>query len=302
MLGFVSLSYKVYIVLYSLVAIVHLAGLILLNKSKNEIPNQRILLQNIALVEMLLCLGSVTMLAIWFSVDNRMIIQCLDALFTNTFFIEMKMAVLHIIFDRFLEIFMNIKYPLYMTRKKMLRLLAMHWIFSFTSSIVSLILVAAEIPTISFQFTYLLFLILDIMILISAITTYIYFYTKVYNIRRREANTIDQNNVNRPKLFIKKFKVPCYIVMTYICFNLTSTIMMTASQYMKNRRYAIMTLIFSHVFTIVGVTSDACIYIFANKNVRKLLSSICSKKDFPVYNMATIGHCYSNTYTHVAEM
>ena len=299
MLKFVTLSYKVYIVLYSVLAIVHLAGLLLLHKSKTEVPNQRILTINLAAVELLLCGGTVSTLIVWFSVDNVMILQCLDAFFTNTFFIEMKMAVLHIIFDRFLEIFINIKYPLYMTRKKMLQLLAMHWIFSFVYSIISLVLVAAEKPFASFQFTYLLFLILDIMILISSITTYMYFYTKVHNIRRRES----QSKENGPNIFTKKFKVPCYIVLTYICFNLTSTIMMMVSQYMKNKRHGLMLLIFSHVFTMVGITSDACIYIFANKNVRKLLSSICKNRNLTVSNTNNdVRNCSSPTNTNVIEM
>ena len=80
-------------------------------------------------------------------------------------FIEMKMAFLHIVFDRFLEIFLNIKYTRYMTCKTMLRLVAMHWIISFTSSIINIVSVAVDIRTASFQVTSLLYLILDSMVL-----------------------------------------------------------------------------------------------------------------------------------------
>ena len=122
-------------------------------------------------------------------------------------------------------------------------------------------------------------MVLDITILISFIATYIYFYITVRRLRGMEARDTGQPAESGRNLLIKKFKLPCYIVVTYICFNLTSTIMFTTARFARNAEHTKALKRFGQVPTIVGLTSDAFIYVFVNRNVRKLLCSLCTTRN-----------------------
>ena len=264
---------------YLLGAILHFSGLFLLCKSKNDHPNQKILIINLAVVEMLYCLSMVINISVRLSRHvNTKILEIISEEFLSTLFLlEIRLTMLHIIFDRFLEIFTNIKYSLYMNRKAILKIISMHWIISFVNAIISCIL--QHLPRESgykrLLFTFSMCLVLDVMILVSSITTYIYFYAIVRKIRGLEASSAGQPEESRLDLLRKKFKLPCYIVITYICFNLTSTIMLTLSRYGKNWY---MLGDFSQLPLIIGVISDAFLYLFTNKSVRALLCSLCRKR------------------------
>ena len=266
-----SSFYDPYIASYSTVAIIHFFGLLLLCKSKSSLRNQRLLIKNLAVVEMLFCLSMVIFCYFQINKSSGMILKCLYAFFSALFFIEIRLTMLHIIFDRFLEIFTNIKYPLYMNHKKMMSLLAMHWFGSAVYAIISSVVRLFGIFQGQWPVQIFFCLILDIIILISAITTYLYFYTKVHQIQRLETSILDPPEDSVMTFLIGKFKQPCYIVLSYIFFNLTSTVMLTCSLYVHSRRQYEILQHFSHVPIIVGCISDASIYVFANRNVRKLL-------------------------------
>ena len=263
--------YKPYIASYSTVAILHFLGFLLLCKSKHDLPNQRLLTKNLALVELLFCMNMVTFYSVEISVHSTLTTKCLFVFFTALFFIEIRLTMLHIIFDRFLEIFTNIKYPLYMNHKKIMSLLAMHWFGSAVYAIISSVVRLLGIFQGQWPVQIFFCLILDIIILISAITTYLYFYTKVQKIQRLETSILDPPEDSAMTFLIGKFKQPCYIVLSYIFFNLTSTVMLTCSLHVHSRRQYEILQHFSHVPIIVGCISDASIYVFANRNVRKLL-------------------------------
>ena len=232
---------------------------------------------NLAAVEMLFCLVIATFLPLQQSKHDGQIVEILDSVLSSLFFIEVRWTMLHIIFDRFLEIYTNIKYPLYMTYKRMSLLLATHWIISALCATINVVLEHLEISG-KFEVTFFLGLILDVMILISSISTYIYFYRTVRKIRRLELTAASQPQELGVHLLISKFKLPCYIVLTYTCFNLSSTAMMAASQLVDNEKPSEHLFRFSLVPTLIGFTSDAIIYVFANREVRKLLCSICRWK------------------------
>ena len=185
---------------------------------------------------------------------------------------------LHIILDRFIEIYSNIKYPLFMTHKRLLALIATNWSLSVLIAIIDTALEAATKSLLIYRVNCVLLLVLDLTILISAITTYIYFYNKAYSIRRLEVNSLGQPEESRLNLLRQKFKQPCYIVMTYIYFNLTGTMLVITSDYVQNVRKSRILFTSFEVLLIVGLTSDAIIYVFANKNVYRLLCSIFRKQ------------------------
>ena len=265
----------IYLVVYAVVAMLHFVGLILLFKVENEIPNQTLLTKNLAVAEMLFCLNSVVLFSVLPNVNDLSVKLYLFKILTATdilFYTEIRCSMLHLIFDRFLEIYLNIKYPLYMSPKKVLLLIVVHWGVSVICGIISFV---TNFVDNFVDFTLILSMVLDIMILISFIATYIYFYITVRRLRGLEARDAGQPAESGLDLLIKKFKLPCYIVATYICFNFTSTIMFTTAEHLHNVKDKKTLHKFGLIPTIVGLTSDAFIYVFANRNVRKLLNSFC---------------------------
>ena len=270
---------NVYVALYSVIAILHFLGLILLYKAKTNLPNQRLLIKNLSMVEMLFCMSMVIFCSFHVDASSGVIPQCLYAFFSTLFFIEIRLTMLHIIFDRFLEIFTNIKYPLYMSHRKIMFMITLHWCGTVFGAVVSSILRFRGTFTSKWSVETLFCLILDIIILISAVSTYFYFFIKVRKIRKNEASfepSSEENAMN--VLIIKKFRQPCYIVLTYLCFNLSSTIMFTTSLYVNNRRQHELLNGFSHIPIMVGLVSDAFIYVYADRDVRGLLFTILKGK------------------------
>ena len=266
------LWFKIFASIYSLVAIIHLIGLLLLYKAKKELPNQRLLVMNLATAEMFNCMAIFGVNVIRL-VKHGPINVFVPIVFTF-FFTEIRFTMLHIIFDRFLEIYTNIRYPVIMTNKTMKILFVGHWIVSILFATIIYLLEVLESYSTSMIFAFFSYLILDIIILISFLVTYSYFYLKVKKIRSLESNSVNRPPQNRQRPLFKKFKLPCYIVLTYICFNMTSTILMTYSRYEKNAWLSEMLWNIADVPIVAGFTSDAAIYVLANKNVRKLLIAL----------------------------
>ena len=272
-----------FLVAYSIVAIIHITGLTLLCKASCSLPNQRLLVQNLAATELLFCLTMLTdSIVVLSETGDTALFDYFSGFFVTLCNIELRLSILHIIIDRFIEIYMNIKYPLYVTRKRILALVVFHWSISAVSAMIDVILVAVDVPHAYKQIGFYSFLALDLTILISSLTTYIYFFKKVRRIRRVEDNGRGQLPESVLNLLIKKFKQPCYIVITYICFNLSSTLIYISSYHAQEPGQFRILYVSSTVLTLVGFISDAAIYVFANRNVRTLLRRIGSKRSSQV--------------------
>ena len=245
-------------------------------KAKNDLPNQRILTINLATAEMLFCWFRVVEWSAVIAGKNSDIFIILTMAFSVLTFTEIRLAMLHIIFDRFFEIFTNIKYPVYMTKPKMLMLIAIHWMISALCAMIGFVLQISISRKISFVFSFFLFLCLDIIVLIFGVITYIYFYLTVKKIKNSETISTNQRG-RKTSLLIQKFKLPCYIVLTYILFNMTSTILLTLSENLDSEDMRKLLFHFSYVPILAGFISDAAIYTFGNRSVRKLLCSIFNR-------------------------
>ena len=169
---------------------------------------------------------------------------------------------------------MNIKYPLIMTHRNITVLVGAHWTVSVIWIIIEFTLDVVNGYITSRMFAFFTFLILDIIILISFLVTYSYFYSRVKKIKGLESNSVNQCTQNRQRVLFKKFKLPCYIVLTYICFNISSTIILTYSTFGKQGRLSRLLYDISDGLILVGFISDILIYVLANKNVCTLLVTI----------------------------
>ena len=113
---------------FSLVALLHTLGLILLCKLRWELPNQQILSLNLVVVELVhayyvIIVDSILLSGIEYPDQFFLVFTFIGTLLST----EIRLAVLHIIMDRFLEIYLNVKYPIYMPEKRMKIIVASLW-------------------------------------------------------------------------------------------------------------------------------------------------------------------------------
>ena len=262
---FKMIPLEVFIALSALAGLLHIIGICLLFMVKTLPQNQKLLLMNLSAIEMVLN---------WLRVAKYSIVketETMDTHFLDPFFIfmetlsvfSMRFAILHIIGDRFLEVYLNIKYPLYMNSKRNKQILAIMWLFSIIFAVTRLLLYLfhSDIRN-NVKFYDTTILILDLLIFTSSMATYLYFYIMV--------RKIHQQNTTR-KSTLKRFKVPFLVVLTFILFNITGTIMLTVASYCLFTEHVELILLHSSIFLdIVGCISDACIYLFIQKEIRKI--------------------------------
>ena len=87
------------------------------------------------------------------SVNDASILTYMTA-FTVLFYTEIRFLILHLIFDRFLEIYTNIKYPVYMPLRKVALLVVTHWSISAVCGIINFALVTVDKFDDSLLFTF----------------------------------------------------------------------------------------------------------------------------------------------------
>ena len=271
-----TLKDQPFILPYAFVSLFHVAGLSLLCKAKRRFPNQRILTMNLAATEMFWCLNMVVLFSTIQYLRSKPVLDYFLHFFTVLLYVELRLTMLHTIIDRFLEIHTTIKYPHYMTKKKVKIIMASLWLVSGVCASISLILKSEGHRA---NFHLMLSLVLDILIFFGAAATYGYFFRTVFKLKKLESSLPVESRTTSASLLIKKFAMSCYIVFTYICFNLASTALITYNHYTPREERNSIILELAHTAIILGFVSDVTIYIFANKNVRVLICSLCRKRD-----------------------
>ena len=255
----------IYIAGFSSAGASHIIGIYLLFKVKNNIANQRVLTINLAFAEML---GS------WYHVFDKVRTKDwdhVDAFFDTFIFPCIRWIVILIIIDRFLDIYLHIKYPVYITTRKLLATTFFVYGFSVIVALILTLLTHKDVISLEDQYKKLSFtiLILDVAIIFIAVVTYIYLYSCV----RRILQDSVAGKQTRERLWVK-FMVPCLLVATHILFNATSSIIKTIFNVktMSEKSQNLYVRIFG-ILDCLGWQSDAVIYIFLPKQIRTFLIS-----------------------------
>ena len=104
--------HSIYIAGFSLVILLHTLGLYLLSTVKTGLPNQKALVINLASTELVLS----TFMVIGYSANIcgawNLYWDYVDVFMLYLSYISIRVAIFYIIMDRFMEIYLNIKYPL----------------------------------------------------------------------------------------------------------------------------------------------------------------------------------------------
>ena len=256
-------------VIYGFPSVLHFAGFVLLYQANRVLPNQRLITMNLAVTEMIYCMVQVIYHAL---IAADLLTDVVDIILEYTlvsYFCAIRFAILHIIIDRFLDIWLNIKYPIYINSRKILISIAIQWTFSSCFGLIHrLIFKFKEIDITLYSDVPL-----DVLIIVIALLTTLYFFRKL---KRIQPNPTSGKNCrqNRSRLWLK-LKIPLLMVLTFIIFNASSTILIffTDGENPNSAEQFQLAYTFLEIF---GWTSDALIYILLQKRVRRLLASMCT--------------------------
>ena len=198
------------------------------------------------------------------------IILCFIEIFImlNYYFMMLLLTI-----DRFLVFYLNLRYQLYVSSSKILKLISLVTIVSFLASVIFAVLMSTHAITWSqfYSMLFLLCLIFDTGYICFFIGVYSFIY-RTYRKRlmfREKVNT--QSNKDHFKLFI-----PTLIVATYIIFNIIPNIINTNYRY-ETETSGKTVIQIAYIFYRIGWLVDPVIYIFFSSCIQNI-KNILNKK------------------------
>ena len=115
-------------------------------------------------------------------------------------------------------------------------------------------------------------LVLDAIFVIASICTYSYFYRLVKRIKQSSPRRLATKN--------SKFIIPFLIVLSYLLFNVTSTILFQVWRHIRPLGPAEPSylLTMARVLTLLGFTCDSILHIFSQRRIRVKLRGLLTTK------------------------
>jgi len=194
------------------------------------------------------------------------------------------LMMIYITIDRLLEVYLNIKYPLYCKEKHAKRLIVLTW---FTSAGLTLgVSLAHKMSNFAYKepfFAYVL-LPLSVIFVSSAICTYISIFRKYRQTRVHPVHSVrignTRNGVNTFTVFRRsKFYVPVLLISTFIFFvEIPSLVYIVLSFIYSEHSYILESSY--EMFMAISTLSDFFIYIFFQSDVRKRFWKIIKHCDY----------------------
>lgn len=257
-------------------------ALLLRMRVQNLKGSQKYLMISLCTVQLTLSVGSVTLsLLIILDIEN-FISKFLACLNFTSLYLMFNFIMILITIDWLLEFKLNIKYPVYVSPKMTLLVIISLLVASLTVFVyvfVSNILSPWDYLAIFSLYVHVPFG--GIFLTLAGFTYYIIFQKIQLNRSERKKIRRSIKDTEQSKTTFKLF-LPSFIILTYIIFNLISSIVLTIEEhYFKSQGTAIMKTTTS--LYPLGWVADPLIYIFSLKSIRmKLrrlyLQYICVKK------------------------
>ena len=275
---------KIFLIGYAVASVAHALGLFLLYKAKADLPNQRIVTMNLAAAEMMLCLWTVCayavklILGVFFPDKTLHYMTCFFEIFLYT---NIRFVLIHIIIDRFLYVWLHLKYSIYINKRSLPKIIVCYWLGSSLLGVLFTLLVRFQVIDMHMYFHAFLNLILalDVLIVTLAIITYVYLFSKVRKLSRSPSARSRKVTVNEVAGVWRKLKIPTLMVLSFVIFNFSVTIIQTIMT--KNHTPALLQDLYNTAsfLDMFGWLSDAVIYIFLQKPVRDMLLSWCKRTE-----------------------
>ena len=276
-----------YISICLLTAILHLIGLVLLCKIPSRIANQRLITTHLVISELFFCTTEAVLYFFkmfdveWKNWDETQI----ESLWlyithfgsTTLFVTANKLFMFHIILDRFFDIALHLKYPLYFQRKKVVRIILCWWISCSCYCMVMVVLVMhpsiLDFPA-AWTIHNFVSMIIDSSIALAAVGTYLYFYRKVKAMTKQDKARINIDLSKQSFAFGRKFLIPFLMIFSYLVFNISATIIYQVRMIDRSMSSSLnhLCLQTARILAVFGFLSDAVLYVFMQRNIRSVIS------------------------------
>lgn len=204
----------------------------------------------------------------------------------TTFTIGYFLAMILLTIDRFLAVYLNLRYHLYWSEKKAITTIAIAWLLSILFGITVQNIVSMNIDNIiTFATIYYLPLV-EVIVLLIAILTYGYFYKQMQRHKRQRpsvsrSETTKQNTAGEVQVKEKHrtggFYVPALIMITFVVFIILpdQVYFFTTILNVKIPDYVVQILSLAYIFAYI---SDGMIYIFLSVPVRRRMSAMWKRR------------------------
>ena len=248
--------------------------------------NQRLFLFHLSLSETCLTFIETAkrILYISFHSEHTMIIEYMNIVQFSSAAMVYLFIMIYLTVDRFFELYLNIRYPLYWSERKTKRLLTATWIVFIILAIVLSFLYKYQSIDYERLFYIYTWPITEAVFLVVAFWTYGYVirklyesYTSINNSRQSSINKFNMNNNNMPKSsknqsqFKKSaFYLPTLLILTFVLLQVVPDLTILFVVLSGNS-------VSAHVYTAVFMTYmvsiflDAIIYIFLSPYVKQML-------------------------------
>jgi len=252
-------------VLHSIAITLHCLGIYLLSHQiKKDRSHQVPIMMNLSIAEIFMGLFDV---AYNIMIGEGVTKDITDYFYTIQcccFVISCFLILTVLTLDRFFEVYLNITYPIYFTKRVVHICLFCCWAVGFSLGIILCSLkYAIGINTLDVVFRFL-FPLFELFFFVSAVVTYSYIYSKFRRLSR------DPNLNSKNTLKKRKFFVPTLIIFTFFLFAIIPDQLHLFLFYI----YDIGSNTFLNAILllyVVGFICDAAIYIFFQKTTYKIL-------------------------------
>ena len=255
-------------------------GFLLLYKTKMQLINQRLIMMNLTLNICVNCLGTATFLGgDLFGYPHIALIYIEGFLFYWSCSTS-KFTIMHLIIDRFLDVYLHLKYAVYFTKSTVVKIIICLWVMGGLSAS---ILIIVEIHVLGTNKTTSVFMYIvissDLTITILAICTYVYFYKQVKHMSEQDRKlTIVQFHQDETNRY-SKFTIPFMIIASYLIFNVTAMTLLAISH---TNRIAWSKLLLRNVallLILIGWVCDTLLCILFRREARSVLTSLLACKN-----------------------
>ena len=266
------------ITLFSVTALVHILGIYVLIKHSRLIArNQRTYLLSLSASEMSLSIGHIMLNIVYLVCSSHLPksiwVAVIEIIYYDGVWIVNLTTMIMLTLDRFAEVLLNLKYELYITRRKTLVVVGSIWLFGILTTVTFIILhFIYNIHYFNISYRYI-YPILDTVVVSNAIMVYSYIYIKRFNINKQilpsdQDYALPSNSVGKQRKK-RKFFVPFLILITFVLFVYIPDLIYFTNISLRNEDdwfTRVSTVLYS-----INMLLDAVIYIFLQRGVRKFI-------------------------------
>ena len=265
------------ITIFILTILIHSCGTYILVKHKSLIArNQRLYLISLSTSEILLSLNHIVLDSAYLLTPLKRWVAVMEIVHYDALWLINLTTIIVLTLDRFAEVFYNIKYDLYVTHRRTMQLVISLWILGTLTAVLFTVLYliyAINYFDITYRYIYP---ILDTAVVLNALIVYTYIYFKIalhnkrirhINIHRQDISLPHQLNTDQSNK--QKFFVPILIVISFVVFIYIPDVIHFANMHILNEKKwfrRVSTFLYS-----LNMLSDAAIYIFLQRNIRKFI-------------------------------